>query len=89
MSRANYWLPAARWGAKMGDQVVLDSLTGALSDPFDALHMGVTAENIAAKYGYCALTGLLSQLEMTVLCRRYLGPFRHSSIHWISADDEC
>ena len=51
MSRANYWLPAARWGAKMGDQVVLDSLTGALSDPFDALHMGVTAENIAAKYG--------------------------------------
>ena len=51
MSRANYWLPAARWGSKMGDQVVLDSLIGALSDPFDALHMGVTAENVAAKYG--------------------------------------
>ena len=51
MSRANYWLPAARWGAKMGDQVVLDSLIGALSDPFDAMHMGVTAENVAAKYG--------------------------------------
>jgi acetyl-CoA C-acetyltransferase len=51
MSRANYWLPAARWGAKMGDQVVVDSLTGALSDPFDAMHMGVTAENVAAKYG--------------------------------------
>ena len=51
MSRANYWLPSARWGSKMGDQVVMDSLIGALSDPFDANHMGVTAENIAAKYG--------------------------------------
>jgi acetyl-CoA C-acetyltransferase len=50
MSRANYWLPSARWGSKMGDQVVMDSLIGALSDPFDANHMGVTAENIAAKY---------------------------------------
>jgi acetyl-CoA C-acetyltransferase len=50
MSRANYWLPSARWGAKMGDQVVMDSLVGALSDPFDSNHMGVTAENIAAKY---------------------------------------
>lgn len=51
MSRANYWLPSARWGSKMGDQVVTDSLIGALSDPFDASHMGVTAENVAAKYG--------------------------------------
>ncbi|MFN0039038.1 MAG: acetyl-CoA C-acyltransferase family protein [Burkholderiales bacterium] len=50
MSRANYWLPSARWGAKMGDQKVMDSLIGALSDPFDAQHMGVTAENVAAKY---------------------------------------
>ncbi|HEV8260163.1 MAG TPA: acetyl-CoA C-acyltransferase family protein [Burkholderiales bacterium] len=51
MSRANYWLPSARWGSKMGDQVVMDSLIGALSDPFDANHMGVTAENVAAKFG--------------------------------------
>ena len=50
MSRANYWLPSARWGSKMGDQVVMDSMLGALSDPFDASHMGVTAENVAAKY---------------------------------------
>jgi len=50
MSRSNYWLPSARWGSKMGDQVVMDSLVGALSDPFDANHMGVTAENVAAKY---------------------------------------
>src|SRR4029078_10628232 len=32
MSRGKYWLPSERWGAKMGDQVVVDSLTGALSD---------------------------------------------------------
>ena len=51
MSRSNYWIPSARWGAKMGDQVVVDAMTGALSDPFDAAHMGVTAENVAAKYG--------------------------------------
>src|SRR5258708_18446475 len=51
MSSANYWLSEARWGAKMGDKVVVDALTGALSDPFDAMHMGVTAENVAAKYG--------------------------------------
>ncbi len=50
MSRANYWLPSARWGSKMGDQTVIDSLTGALSDPFDAMHMGVTAENVAVKF---------------------------------------
>ena len=56
MSRAMYWLPAARWGSKMGDQVVVDSLTGALSDPFDAMHMGVTAENVAAKCGLTRAT---------------------------------
>lgn len=51
MSRAPYFLPAARWGQKMGDAAVLDGLTGALTDPFQAIHMGVTAENVAARYG--------------------------------------
>jgi acetyl-CoA C-acetyltransferase len=51
MSRAPYFIPAARWGQKMGDAAVLDGLTGALSDPFQAIHMGVTAENVAARYG--------------------------------------
>ncbi|WP_176598201.1 beta-ketothiolase BktB [Sphingobium sp. 15-1] len=51
MSRAPYFLPAARWGQKMGDAVVQDGLTGALTDPFQAIHMGVTAENVAARYG--------------------------------------
>ena len=50
MSRSNYWLPSARWGAKMGDQAIVDSMVGALSDPFEGMHMGVTAENIASEY---------------------------------------
>ncbi|KPK33363.1 MAG: acetyl-CoA acetyltransferase [Betaproteobacteria bacterium SG8_40] len=51
MSRSNYWLPTARWGTKMGDQALVDVLLGALSDPFEGMHMGVTAENVAKKYG--------------------------------------
>ncbi|BBD99485.1 acetyl-CoA C-acyltransferase [Sphingobium amiense] len=51
MSRAPYYLPAARWGQKMGDAALQDGLTGALSDPFHTYHMGVTAENVAARYG--------------------------------------
>ncbi|WP_242123760.1 acetyl-CoA C-acyltransferase family protein [Sphingobium sp. Sx8-8] len=51
MSRAPYFLPALRWGQKMGDAAVVDGLTGALTDPFHAYHMGVTAENVAARYG--------------------------------------
>lgn len=50
MSRAPYVAPAHRWGARMGDSVMLDMMTGALSDPFDKVHMGITAENVAEKY---------------------------------------
>ena len=50
MSRAQYWLPGHRWGQRMGDGVVVDAMVGALTDPFDACHMGVTAENVAADY---------------------------------------
>ena len=52
MSRAAYFLPAGRWGQRMGDAPVVDAMTGALHDPFGHGHMGVTAENIAAKYGF-------------------------------------
>jgi acetyl-CoA C-acetyltransferase len=51
MSRAAYILPAARWGQRMGDATVIDAMVGALHDPFGHGHMGITAENIAAKYG--------------------------------------
>ncbi len=52
MSRAAYFLPAGRWGQRMGDAAVVDAMAGALHDPFGHGHMGVTAENIAAKYGF-------------------------------------
>ncbi|HEY5636919.1 MAG TPA: acetyl-CoA C-acyltransferase family protein [Burkholderiales bacterium] len=52
MSRAAYFLPSGRWGQRMGDAGVVDAMTGALHDPFGHGHMGVTAENIAAKYGF-------------------------------------
>jgi acetyl-CoA C-acetyltransferase len=52
MSRSAYFLPAGRWGQRMGDASVVDAMTGALHDPFGHGHMGVTAENIAAKYGF-------------------------------------
>ena len=51
MSRAAYVMPAARWGQRMGDAQVIDAMTTALHDPFGNGHMGVTAENIAARYG--------------------------------------
>jgi len=52
MSRAAYFLPSGRWGQRMGDAAVVDAMSAALHDPFGHGHMGVTAENIAAKYGF-------------------------------------
>jgi acetyl-CoA C-acetyltransferase len=50
MSRSPYWAPAMRWGARMNDATMLDAMVGALSDPFDDCHMGVTAENVAKRW---------------------------------------
>jgi len=50
MSRAPYTMPAARWGARMGDTQLVDMMIGALHDPFGHGHMGVTAENLAKKF---------------------------------------
>jgi acetyl-CoA C-acetyltransferase len=51
MSRAPYHVPAMRWGARMGDAAMTDVLLATLNDPFNKIHMGITAENIAEKYG--------------------------------------
>ncbi len=51
MSRAPYASLASRWGLRMGDAKLIDMMVGALHDPFHNIHMGVTAENIAAKWG--------------------------------------
>lgn len=50
MSKAPYLLPAARWGARMGDMKGIDMMVGALHDPFHVIHMGVTAENVAKEF---------------------------------------
>jgi acetyl-CoA C-acetyltransferase len=50
MSRGMYWLPAMRWGQRMQDGAVVDAVVGALTDPFDACHMGLTAENVASDF---------------------------------------
>ena len=52
MSRAAYFLPTGRWGQRMGDGQIIDAMVGALTDPFGTGHMGITAENLAAKHGF-------------------------------------
>ncbi len=51
MSRAPYASLNMRWGVRMGDTKMVDMMVGALHDPFHVIHMGMTAENIAAKWG--------------------------------------
>ncbi len=51
MSRGGYCVPSARWGARMGEAKMMDMMVGALTDPFDTVHMGITAENVANKCG--------------------------------------
>ncbi len=51
MSRSQYWLPTQRFGQRMGNATAIDAMVGALSDPFEGTHMGITAENIANKWG--------------------------------------
>jgi len=51
MSRAPFASLNMRWGSRMGDTKMVDMMIGALHDPFHNIHMGVTAENVAAKYG--------------------------------------
>ena len=51
MSRSPYISGVLRWGARMNDTPLMDMMVGALSDPFDDCHMGITAENVAKRYG--------------------------------------
>ncbi|NCZ29052.1 MAG: acetyl-CoA C-acyltransferase [Betaproteobacteria bacterium] len=51
MSRGPYVLPAERWGARMGHGGTIDMMLGALTDPFQTVHMGITAENVAKQWG--------------------------------------
>lgn len=51
MSRGPYWMPSARWGARMGEAELVDPVMGGLTDPFHSILMGVTAENLADERG--------------------------------------
>jgi acetyl-CoA C-acetyltransferase len=51
MSRGPYWVPDARWGARMGETKMVDPVVGGLTDPFNQIHMGITAENLAESHG--------------------------------------
>jgi len=51
MSRGAYVLPSARWGVRMGNAEVLDYMVSILHDPLLGIHMGITAENVAERYG--------------------------------------
>jgi len=52
MSRVPYALPNARWGQRMGDGQMVDLMVyDGLYEIFNGYHMGMTAENIAARYG--------------------------------------
>ena len=51
MSRGSYMMPALRSGARMGDAKAVDMMVAVLTDPFGVGHMGITAENLAVKWG--------------------------------------
>ncbi|MGQ7958591.1 acetyl-CoA C-acyltransferase family protein [Pseudomonas sp. SP16.1] len=51
MSRGPYLMSAARWGARLGDLQAQDYTLGVLHDPFQRIHMGITAENVAERHG--------------------------------------
>jgi acetyl-CoA C-acetyltransferase len=52
MSAAPYLVPNARWGARMGAVQMVDSMIhDGLTDAFNNYHMGITAENVAERYG--------------------------------------
>jgi acetyl-CoA C-acetyltransferase len=50
MSRGPYWMPDGRFGARMGETKMVDPVVGGLTDPFNSIHMGVTAENLAESH---------------------------------------
>ena len=53
MSLSPYVVNSARWGARMGDTAMVDTMVyDGLTDAFSGVHMGITAENIAEKYGF-------------------------------------
>ncbi|MFI4890084.1 MAG: beta-ketothiolase BktB [Steroidobacterales bacterium] len=82
MSRAPFFAPSMRWGKKLGDATLVDALNGALSDPFGNGIMGITAENVAARYGVDRATQDATALESqrraaaAIAAGRFVDPIR-------------
>lgn len=51
MSRGPYFDTSARYGMRMGDAQLIDYMLGILHDPWQKIHMGITAENVAERHG--------------------------------------
>ncbi len=51
MTNGPYYSTQARWGARLGDASLTDGVVAVLTDPMLKAHMGLTAENLAEKYG--------------------------------------
>ncbi|CJL65056.1 acetyl-CoA acetyltransferase [Streptococcus pneumoniae] len=51
MSRGPFLLAGMRWGSRLGDASAIDYMNGVLHDPWQQVHMGITAENVAKRYG--------------------------------------
>ena len=82
MSRAPYWLNAVRWGARMNDTMAVDVLVASLTDPFDEIHMGLTAENVARKWGITRedQDALAVESHRRAICAIETGRFKSQSV---------
>ena len=69
MSRGPYFDTSARYGARMGDAVLVDYMLGILHDPWEKMHLGITAENVAARYKISRI----QQDELAVLSQQRAG----------------
>jgi acetyl-CoA C-acetyltransferase len=79
MSRSPYAVQTARWGQKMGDTKMVDMMTGALTCPFGTGHMGITAENVAARDGISRADQDAFALESQTRAARAIAEGRFSS----------
>lgn len=79
LSRAPYISMDARFGARMGDMRLVDMMLGALSDPFHGVPMGVTAENVARKFGVTREQQDALALESHRRAQRAIGEGRFKS----------
>jgi len=90
MSRSQYWIPGARWGQRMGDGKIIDSMIGGLSDPFDDCHMvspqktsqksGVSPARLRTSWPFKAISGQRQRLLQGISKSKYSPLNRRSKV---------